>query len=74
MKALAAKVEDRYQSAAEVIRDLSSYKGKTPKTSEIDDIMLRIKAREQKTSTFCWNCRRPLPLKSRNCPYCGENV
>ena len=68
------KVEDRYQSASEIIRDLSLYKGKTPKTSEIDDIMLRIKAREQKTTALCWNCRRPLPPKSRACPHCGESV
>jgi serine/threonine protein kinase len=74
MKALAPKVEDRYQTAADLIRDLSLYKGKTPKTSEIEDIMLRIKAREQKTSEVCWNCRRPLPHKSRTCPHCGENV
>jgi serine/threonine protein kinase len=74
MKALAAKVEERYQSAAEVVRDLSLFKGKTPKTSEIDDIMLRIKAREQKSSGQCWNCRRPLPPKSRSCPHCGEGV
>jgi len=74
MKALAPKVEDRYQSAAEIIRDLSLYKGKTPKTTEIDDIMLRIKAREQKSSGHCWNCRRPLPPKSRICPHCGENL
>jgi serine/threonine protein kinase len=74
MKALAPKVEDRYQTAADIIRDLSLYKGKTPKTSEIEDIMLRIKAREQKTSEVCWNCRRPLPHKSRTCPHCGENV
>jgi serine/threonine protein kinase len=73
MKALAAKIEDRYQSAAEIIRDLTLYKGKTPKTSELDDIMLRIRAREQKSSGQCWNCRRPLPPKSRLCPHCGES-
>ncbi|MBM3306021.1 MAG: hypothetical protein FJY79_08800 [Candidatus Aminicenantes bacterium] len=72
MRALASKIEDRYQTASEIIRDLSLYKGKTPKTSEIDDIMLRIKAREQKTAALCWNCRRPLPMKSRSCPHCGE--
>jgi serine/threonine protein kinase len=74
MKALAPKVEDRYQSAAEIIRDLTLYKGKTPKTSEIDDIMLRIRARDQKSSGHCWNCRRPLPPKSRLCPHCGESL
>jgi serine/threonine protein kinase len=73
MKALAAKIEERYQSAAEIIRDLAQYKGKTLKTSELDDIMLRIKAREQKSSGQCWNCRRPLPPKSRLCPHCGES-
>lgn len=74
MKALAAKVEDRYQTVAEIVRDLSLYKGKVPKTSEIEDIMCRIRAREQKNASLCWNCRRPLPLKSKHCPYCGENV
>jgi serine/threonine protein kinase len=74
MKALAAKIEERYQSAAQIVRDLSLYKGKVPKTSEIEDIMSRIKAREKKDSTLCWNCRRPLPYKSRTCPRCGENV
>jgi serine/threonine protein kinase len=74
MKALAPKVEDRYQSATEITRDLSLYKGKVPKTSEIDDIMLRIKAREQTSSGQCWNCRRPLPPKSRLCPHCGESL
>lgn len=74
MKALAPKVEDRYASASEIIRDLSLYKGKTPKTSEIDDIMVRIRAREQKTAALCWNCRRALPPRSRNCPHCGESV
>ena len=74
MRALAPKIEDRYQSATEIIRDLSLYKGKTPKTSEIDDIMLRIKAREQKTTALCRNCRRPLPPRARACPHCGETV
>ncbi len=74
MKALAAKVEDRYSSAAEIIRDLSLYKGKVPKTSEIDDIMARIKAREKRSVSLCWNCRRPLPFKTTTCPRCGEHV
>ena len=74
MRALAPKVEDRFQSASEIIRELSLYKGRTPKTSEIDDIMIRIKAREQKTTALCWNCRRPLPPKAPSCPHCGEIV
>ena len=75
MKALAPKIEDRYQTASEIIRDLSLYKGRTPKTSEIDDIMLRIKAREQKTAAFCGNCRRPLaaPVRARPARTAGES-
>lgn len=74
MKALAPGLEDRYKSASEIIKDLSLFKGKQPKTSEIDDIMARIRAREQKTTIFCWNCRRPLPQKSTFCPHCREKV
>ena len=72
MKALAPRVEDRYKSIGELIREVAMLKGKEPKTSEIDDIMARIRAREQKTSAFCWNCRRPLPPRSERCPHCGE--
>ena len=74
MKCLAPKVEDRIQTASEIIRELSRIKGKEEKTRELDDIFERIKAREQRKSELCWNCRRPLPLKTRVCPYCGENV
>jgi eukaryotic-like serine/threonine-protein kinase len=75
MKALAPKVEDRFQSASEIIREISLFKNKkAPDTAEIDDIMIRIKAREQKTAALCWNCRRPLPPKAPSCPHCGETV
>ncbi|MDH7492752.1 MAG: protein kinase domain-containing protein [Candidatus Saccharicenans sp.] len=74
MRCLAPRVEDRVQSASEIIRELSRIKGKEEKTSELDDIFARIKAREQRRSDLCWNCRRPLPYKTRVCPYCGESV
>ncbi|MBC7348525.1 MAG: protein kinase [Candidatus Aminicenantes bacterium] len=74
MRCLAPRVEDRVQSASEIIRELSRIKGKEEKTSELEDIFARIKAREQRRSDLCWNCRRPLPYKTRVCPYCGENV
>jgi predicted amidophosphoribosyltransferase len=41
---------------------------------EIEDILIRIRARDQVKSELCWNCRRPLPLKSRACPHCGETL
>jgi len=72
MKCLSSKVEDRYQKASEIIRHLAAFKGKDSKKSEIDDIFGRIKARERTITTACWNCRRPLPFKSKTCPHCGE--
>ncbi|MBC7361242.1 MAG: protein kinase [Candidatus Aminicenantes bacterium] len=74
MKCLAPKVEDRIHSASEIIRELSKLKGKEEKSSELEDIFARIKAREQRKLTLCWNCRRPLPYKTKVCPYCGESV
>jgi hypothetical protein len=74
MKCLAARVEDRYQGAGEIIRGLSLFKGRDTKSSEIEDIFQRIKAREPRKAALCWNCRRPLPLKSRSCAHCGESV
>lgn len=74
MKCLAKDIKDRFRSAHEIIRVLTYYKAKEHKKSDIDDIMGRIRAREERSSRFCWNCRRPLPYKARTCPHCGENV
>lgn len=73
MRCLSFKVEERYQRPSEIIRHLAAFKGKESKKSEIEDIWGRIKARERAT-IFCWNCRRPLPFKSKDCPYCGESA
>lgn len=73
MNCLAADLDDRYKNASEIVSDLIRSKGKESQKSEIEDIMSRIKAREIKTSSFCWNCRKPLPLKAKHCPYCGES-
>jgi serine/threonine protein kinase len=72
MRCLASKVEERYQRGSEVIRVLSALKGKETEREEIVDILSRIKAREQTKTGLCWNCRRPLPLKTKSCPHCGE--
>lgn len=74
MKCLAPKVEDRIQSAQEILRELSRIKGESEKQPELEDIFARIRAREQRTTNLCWNCRRPLPYKTKTCPYCGEQV
>lgn len=74
MKCLSSNVEERYQRASEIVKNISDFKGKDPVKSEIQDIMGRIRARERNKSDYCWNCRRPLPYKAVNCPYCGEKV
>jgi serine/threonine protein kinase len=74
MRCLAARTEERFASAAALIRALALHKGKPSKTTEIEDMMSRIRAREQKPASLCWNCRRPLPLKGTRCPRCGEAV
>jgi serine/threonine protein kinase len=72
MKCLASKVEERYESPVQIVKDISKFKGKDARKSEIDDIRGRIKARELRKSHQCWNCRRPLPYKAQICPHCGE--
>jgi serine/threonine protein kinase len=72
MKCLAVKVEDRYQRPYEVLRALTEIRGEKPRTSEIEDILGRIRARERSNAEHCWNCRRHLPLRAKACPYCGE--
>lgn len=74
MNCLSSKLEDRYRRASEIIRELSVFKGRDSKKSEIEDIMKRIKARERSGGDLCWNCRRPLPYKAKNCPHCGVKV
>jgi serine/threonine protein kinase len=72
MKCLASRVEERYERVSELIRALASLRGKETEREEIVDILSRIRAREQTKTGLCWNCRRPLPFKTRNCPHCGE--
>ena len=72
MKCLASKAEERYERASELVRSLSSLKGKETERDEIVDILSRIKAREPMKTLLCWNCRRPLPFKTKSCPHCGE--
>jgi len=74
MKCLSTNIEERYETASGIIRDLSKFKGKDSDSSEIEDILQRIKAREYLKPNLCWNCRRPLPHKAKKCPHCGESV
>jgi len=40
--------------------------------SPVDDLQLRLRAREAPPPRFCWNCRKPLHARSDRCPFCGE--
>jgi len=74
LKCLALDPEDRFATAGEIIRALSVLKSKDQKTSEIEDILGRIRARERTSGELCWNCRRPLHPKATICPHCGEST
>jgi serine/threonine protein kinase len=74
MKCLVLRPEQRYQRPAEIVHALSALKSKDKKTSEMEDILGRIKAREQSGRERCWNCRCDLPFRAKVCPRCGESV
>lgn len=74
MRCLSSKVEDRYQTLEDIISEISRFKGKDARKDEIADIRRRIQARDVRKNHICWNCRRPLPYKAADCPYCGEKV
>jgi len=74
MRCLAARVEERYQRPSEILRALAEIKGERHSKTEIEDILGRIRARDQAAAEHCWNCRRPLPPRAQGCPYCGEAI
>jgi predicted amidophosphoribosyltransferase len=38
----------------------------------VQDIHIRLRARETPQPRFCWHCRKPLHARSARCPFCGE--
>ncbi len=72
MKCLSSDMEKRFERASEIIQSISAFRGKNPDKTEIDEIRSRIRAREKVQPRICWNCRWPLPPKSKKCPRCGE--
>ncbi len=72
MHCLAAKSEERFQRPGDLLKALADIRGEKHHKSEIEDILGRIRARERSAGDLCGNCRRPLPLRSRHCPHCGE--
>ncbi|MFC2168981.1 hypothetical protein ACFLRM_00230, partial [Acidobacteriota bacterium] len=73
-KCLCFKIDERYNRASEIIKEITDFKDKDTNKEEIDDIWGRIKAREREERHLCWNCRKPLPHKTKNCLHCGEPI
>jgi hypothetical protein len=40
--------------------------------SREDNIPTRIRARETPAARFCWQCHKPLHVRTDRCPFCGE--
>jgi len=73
-KALAPNLEQRYESAADLMKDLESMgkREKEDNTVEIRRIKERIEARHKRTDYICWNCHKVMPKKMKKCLYCGK--
>ncbi|MCU0275305.1 MAG: serine/threonine protein kinase [Acidobacteria bacterium] len=73
MKTLAPDLKQRYAHAGDVLNDLERLGKKNHDyTSELKDIQKRIQARESRTDSVCWNCRKATGRRVKVCPYCGE--
>jgi eukaryotic-like serine/threonine-protein kinase len=85
LKAMAPVIHTRYQRAGDLLDDLLAARStaparRTPRTTppaaqvpgEVQEIQMRLKARETPQPRFCWQCRKPLHARSDRCPFCGE--
>jgi serine/threonine-protein kinase len=72
MKALAPDVSDRYQRAGDLLADLATATEIDRNQTELEDIRVRLRARETPKKGFCWHCRKPLHARADTCPFCGE--
>jgi serine/threonine-protein kinase len=71
-RALAPLVSERYQQAGEVLDDLGTVSEIDRRSSHLEEIRQRLRAREKSSDRYCWNCRKPLHARSASCPFCGE--
>jgi serine/threonine-protein kinase len=88
MKAMAPDIHARYQRASELLDDVLAVRsrrtprptpvaadasaGTTPAGDDLQEIQVRLRAREAPQPRFCWHCRKPLHARSDRCPFCGE--
>jgi serine/threonine-protein kinase len=73
VRALSPEISQRYQQAHEILEDLGTASEIDRRSSYLEEIRGRLRAREKSSDRFCWNCRKPLHSRSSNCPFCGEN-
>lgn len=72
MKTLSPDLSKRYKKTIDVIEDLNKMEKKgNDNSQEMQNIKARIKARSNRTDYVCWNCRKTMTRKMKNCPYCG---
>jgi hypothetical protein len=84
LKAMAPDIHERYQRAGEILDAVLAQRTRdgrrTPRThragegssEQVQDIQVRLKARETPQPRFCWQCRKPMHARSDRCPFCGE--
>lgn len=69
-RAMARDLSQRYRGAAELFEELRRLRTSTPQQRAISDIRQRIAARNASREASCFNCRRPLPRRAIECPFC----
>jgi eukaryotic-like serine/threonine-protein kinase len=81
LKAMAPEIHARYQRASDLLDDVLAARTRGARrpgapagveTDNVQDIHMRLRARETPQPRFCWQCRKPLHARSNRCPFCGE--
>ena len=87
MKAIAADIPSRYQSASALLEAVLAARTPSPASrrpwrpmttttgtgsAEAQDIQARLKARETVQAKFCWKCGKALAARADACPFCSE--
>jgi hypothetical protein len=84
LKAMAPEIHARYARAGDLLDDVLAFRStgarRSPRSTapaesgsdELQDIQIRLRARETPQPRFCWHCRKPLHARSDRCPFCGE--
>lgn len=72
-KMLNPDLKHRYGSVQEVVGDMDlALRNRIDHEAELKTIQSRIQARNERTETVCWNCRKVMPRKCKRCLYCGS--